>query len=73
MIVSQIKINVSFKAGFDFVDADAEEVIEAIDIVDWQDIARQAIRGALYSEGGVSKLSGVNADSLVIEMDDSMF
>jgi len=74
MIIAEVKLNVRFKDGIDFVDAQAEEVVEAVAEVDWEDIARQAIRGALYStQEGVSKGSGVNADDLVVESDDGMF
>ncbi len=45
MIISQIRIDVSFKDEPD--DAGVEEVLEAIESVDWADVARLAVGGML--------------------------
>jgi hypothetical protein len=63
MIVTEIKINVSF-ADNEFNDAEADEVIEAVDAIDWPGLVREAIAGILRAEP-----STVNPDRLEIVRD----
>ena len=49
MIITTIKLNVSFAEHDDFSDDEADEVIEAVDDIDWPQVAREAIAGWLRS------------------------
>ncbi len=45
MTIAEIKLDLSM---VDFEDAQAEQLIDAMDAVDWVTVAREAIREALY-------------------------